>query len=93
MQLQNAEMGIQEFMQAISKDWNNREAHLGLGMAYLIKGQPADAKGALRNLLSMDPDNPQARDLMKKADMMIEELRKQQQQSQQINITFTPPGS
>lgn len=93
MQLQNAEMAVQEFMQAISKDWNNREAHLGLGMGYLIKGQPADAKGALRNLLSLDPEHAQARDLMQKADLMIEEMRKQQQQSQQINITFTPPAS
>lgn len=93
MQLQNAEMAVQEFMQAISKDWNNREAHLGLGMGYLIKGQPNDAKGALRNLLSLDPGNPRAKELMQKADMMIEEMRKQQQQSQQINITFAPPGS
>jgi tetratricopeptide (TPR) repeat protein/predicted Zn-dependent protease len=90
LQNEQYDMAIQEFMSAVSKDWNNEEAHLGLALGYLYKSKPYDAKQVLRNLLSVNPNHPKVPDVMKEVDKMIEELGKQQGQ---IEFQIGPKSS
>jgi len=83
MHLRRIDNAVTEFMSAISKDWSNVDAHFGLGLAYLAKGMPSDAKAAMQNVLSLDPKNQKAKELFGQADQMLQQL-----QNQEVNIQF-----
>ncbi|PIW64162.1 MAG: hypothetical protein COW13_01160 [Candidatus Omnitrophica bacterium CG12_big_fil_rev_8_21_14_0_65_50_5] len=84
LQMQRAEPAVSEFMAAITSDWSNQDAHLGLALAYLSKGEPAQARSSLVNLLGMNPQNQQARDLLGQVETMLNEL-----QNQQVSVSFS----
>ncbi|HTL48902.1 MAG TPA: tetratricopeptide repeat protein [Verrucomicrobiae bacterium] len=87
LQLQRADLAVTEFMSAISEDWSNKDAHMGIALAYISKGEPVSARQALQNLLGMDPQNGKAKELLVQVDKMIQEL-----QNQQVSVSFSEGG-
>ncbi len=88
LQLQRTDLALSEFTSAVSKDWNNRDAHFGMALCYLQKNLAMDAKRALQNVLSLDPANEQAQKLLAQTNRIIEES-----QNQQVTMTFSGPSS
>lgn len=84
MQLQKPDAALSEFMSAISKDWKNVDAHFGMALAYLAKGQAQDAKQSLLQVLSLDPSNQKAREVLVQTEQIIQQM----QQSQEVTFQF-----
>lgn len=68
LQAGQAEGAIQSFQKAIENDWNNPESHMGLALAYMIKNRAAEARQSLKNVLLIDPLNPEAKDILSRLD-------------------------
>lgn len=59
---------IQAFQKAIENDWNRAESHMGLALAYMTKNRAAEARQSLKNVLLINPSNPDAKEILSKLD-------------------------
>lgn len=59
---------ISRFRSILNEDATFLKGWLNLGLAYARTGQTTEAKEALQKVLSLDPENPQARDLLARID-------------------------
>jgi len=66
---------VSEFQYAVSGDWHSAEAHYGLALAYLAKGEKTPAYQSCVTILSFDPKHKQAKELMRKIQSMEESMR------------------
>ena len=69
------DLAEKEFQLALSNDWKNLDAHIGLAMAYLKRSNLAGARQALKTALTLNPRHTQARRLLGDIEKMIEDSK------------------
>lgn len=75
MQKMHPELAEKEFQMALSNDWKNLDAHIGLAMSYLKRSNLAGARQALKTALTLNPRHTQARRLLGDIEKMIEDSK------------------
>lgn len=71
MQKQHADFAQKEFRMAVSNDWQNVDAHIGLATANIRKNNFRGAQTSLKTALSIDPDHAKARQLLQDVEELI----------------------
>ncbi|MDP3921111.1 MAG: tetratricopeptide repeat protein [Candidatus Omnitrophota bacterium] len=82
MQIGQYDGATREFQYAVSKDWKNRDGHLGLALVSIQTNRFYDARASLKNVLKMSPKHQQAKELLARTDARINEL-----ENQEVGIT------
>lgn len=83
LQLGRPDFAEKEFQLAMSKDWRNVDAHLGMAMAYMRRTNYMSAERELNTVLQLQPNHQGAKQTLK-------DVRKLIEQSSQQTVSFRP---
>ncbi len=62
--VKNWDLAEKEFQSSLQDDWTNAESHFGLALVYLQKNDTGNAKSSLRNVLQLNPNHKEAKEIL-----------------------------